>query len=469
MEKHNYVDKASLFDSLPASKSKVRNVELAALKLNKIDAIIVLDDDPTGTQTVHNVPVLTEWDISTLVEELENRTPLFYLLTNSRSLILDEAERLALTIGQNILQASQITNKSIWVISRGDSTLRGHYPEEVNTLIEGLGINSAVQFLIPAFFEGGRYTINNVHYVEKDEKLIPAADTVYAADHVFGFKSSNLLDWVGEKSAGSIKKDQIKAIGIKDLRESSLSKLVEKIDQLKSQEVCIVNAVDYEDLHIFSVAVLQSSIQPIFRSAASFVAAIGGITQKPLLEKKEIVQYQNKNGGLLIIGSYVDTTTRQLEHLIKHKDKLHFIECDIEDLVEENNLNVLINNIVSEIDSAIYSGKCVVFYTSRKLISAPTQKMKQKIANLVSSFISRIVYSLSKSPSFIITKGGITSSDIATKGLGVKRAMVIGQILKGVPVWKLGPETKFPGTTQIIFPGNVGNPSSLTEIIEKLE
>jgi uncharacterized protein YgbK (DUF1537 family) len=53
--------------------------------------------------------------------------------------------------------------------------------------------------------------------------------------------------------------------------------------------------------------------------------------------------------------------------------------------------------------------------------------------------------------------------------LGVKRAMVLGQILPGIPVWELGPETKFPGLPYVVFPGNVGGPDALKEVVRKLK
>jgi uncharacterized protein YgbK (DUF1537 family) len=67
----------------------------------------------------------------------------------------------------------------------------------------------------------------------------------------------------------------------------------------------------------------------------------------------------------------------------------------------------------------------------------------------------------------LIAKGGITSSDIATKSLKVKLAMVAGSILPGVPVWKLGEESLFPGMHYVIFPGNVGGDDALSLAVAK--
>jgi len=71
-------------------------------------------------------------------------------------------------------------------------------------------------------------------------------------------------------------------------------------------------------------------------------------------------------------------------------------------------------------------------------------------------------------PNYILVKGGITSHDIAIQGLGMKRSEVIGQLLPGVPVWKMGEETRFPNIKYIVFPGNVGGEKSLYQITQKL-
>lgn len=72
-------------------------------------------------------------------------------------------------------------------------------------------------------------------------------------------------------------------------------------------------------------------------------------------------------------------------------------------------------------------------------------------------------------PRYLIAKGGITSSDIGTKACQEKKAWVPGQIEKGIPVWKLGPKSRMPGTPYIIFPGNVGDEDTLYQVIRKLE
>ena len=104
--------------------------------------IIVIDDDPTGSQTVHSCPLLLRWDAATLAAGLRHPSPLLFLLANTRAL------------------AAALPLAGIerwWLVSRGDSTLRGHFPLEVEVIAAELGPFAAT-LLIPAFFEGGRTT-----------------------------------------------------------------------------------------------------------------------------------------------------------------------------------------------------------------------------------------------------------------------------------------------------------------------
>ena len=156
----------------------------------------MLDDDPTGTQTVHNIPVLTEWSVASLRAELANDLPCFYILTNSRSLPLPGAQAMNVEIARNLREASHQAQRDFVIVSRSDSTLRGHFPGEVDALANALEQDFDGWLIIPFFLEGGRYTIGNVHYVAEGDKLVPAGETPFARDSAFGYRASNLREWV---------------------------------------------------------------------------------------------------------------------------------------------------------------------------------------------------------------------------------------------------------------------------------
>ena len=237
--------------------------------------IIVLDDDPTGTQTMFDVPVITDWSEDTIESEFKNNTPLFFILTNSRSLQVEAAILLAKTIGENLQKIAKKYSKEIIVVSRGDSTLRGHYPFEVDALGEGLGVTKSNHLIVPAFFEGGRYTFKDVHYVKEGEAYIPAAETPFAKDNTFGYKASNLKNWVEEKTNGEVKAKNVESLSIEVLR-SGLENVQMLLDT-STKNHFIINATTYADLQIAALACLKSEKQFLLRTSASFVNAISGI------------------------------------------------------------------------------------------------------------------------------------------------------------------------------------------------
>src|SRR5688572_7720550 len=100
---------ADLLNSLPPVWPDDPQAAIAAALQAQQEKVVVLDDDPTGTQTVHGVPVLTDWSVPTLRTELENTLQVCFLLTNSRSLPLAEAQALNTAIGRNLQAATQLT------------------------------------------------------------------------------------------------------------------------------------------------------------------------------------------------------------------------------------------------------------------------------------------------------------------------------------------------------------------------
>lgn len=457
----NYNDTISALPSFKAEDLKLK-IRFELAKANKL--IVVLDDDPTGTQTMDNVSVLTVWNIDAIVNEIENGTSVFYILTNSRSMIMAEADALHQVIAENIRAAFEKCNRQYILISRSDSTLRGHFPNDIIALVDGLQIENFYTAVIPVFFEGGRYTIDDVQYVKEGEQLIAVAETSFANDKAFGFTASNLKEWVEEKTNGAINATDVGSFSIQELRNSSVEQLTEKIKSLPPSSTFIVNAATYYDVEKFTLAYLQSGVQVIFRTAASFVKAISGTESKALLNKNELTISGNTNGGLIVVGSYVPKTTKQLQALHGSKNLLP-VEINIEDVLKSNTSIIKTANDVEQIISI---GKDVVIYTSRDLKAGSNENESLAIGNKVSDFITAIVAMINVVPKFIIAKGGITSSDIATKALKIKRATVIGQALAGVPVWKAGVESKFPGLPYIIFPGNVGDENALKDLYQKL-
>ncbi|MHC4084928.1 MAG: four-carbon acid sugar kinase family protein [Planctomycetota bacterium] len=446
-------------DLLPAIRSKI---ECSPASL------VVLDDDPTGTQTVYDVPVLTNWKVQTLADEFSKRMPLFYILTNSRSLHQDDAVSLAREIGTNVLQASRQTNRSFEVISRSDSTLRGHFPSEVDALADAVCLREAVLVIIPFFEEGGRYTIGDVHYVREEGQLVPAAQTPFAKDAVFGYKNSNLRQWVEEKTKGRILASSVQSLSIDEIRKEGPDYITKKFFQCAPVGAYVVNAADYRDLEVVTLGLLNAQFEGVrflFRTAASFIRIRAGLSARPLLTANEMDSAVDKAGGLIIVGSHVPRSSQQLAHVLQNA-KVQSIELNVEKILSPQYRNDEIQGAVKFVEEALSECRDVMVYTSRKLITGKDDESSLSIGNQISQGLVEIVSLMSVRPRYILAKGGITCSDIATQGLGIERARVLGQILPGVPVWRSGPESKFLDLPYIVFPGNVGEADAILKVVQ---
>jgi uncharacterized protein YgbK (DUF1537 family) len=444
----------------------LRKVQEIIREQNKI--IVVPDDDPTGNQTVHGAPILTDWEYASLEGEIKQKTPLFFILTNSRSLPEKKAIDIARDIGQKIKKLSEKHGVKIEMISRGDSTLRGHFPAEPEALARGLAWKKPVIVLVPAFFEGGRYTYQNIHYVKEGNTLIPAAETPFSNDPAFGYQSSNLVDWAIEKSGGRVTRESISAISIEDIREKNAEKARQKIQAATPGSCLVINAMDRGDLDAVSLLFHEASQdkrQFLFRTSASFVASFAGLPGKELLVAKNL-SIKKEKAGLVIIGSHVPKTTAQLQFLQAALPHLQYQEISVKKLLHEREKTI--RESVKKANQSMKQGKHVVLFTSRERVEENDKNKGLDTGQKVSSVLTSIVKQLEEAPGFLLAKGGITSSVIATEGLEVKRAIVQGQIAMGVPVWQTGPESRFPGMPYIVFPGNVGNEKTLLEVVKKL-
>ena len=467
--KSKAINKEDLLDHLPPEWPQ----DLLPLICEQVEAsqrkIVVLDDDPTGTQTVHNIPVLTEWSVEALEAELQNDFPAFYILTNSRSLTLPFARSLNTEIGRNLVEAGRRANRAFVVVSRSDSTLRGHFPGEVEALAFGLGENFHGWIVIPFFLEGGRYTVGDTHYVDEGGWLVPSAETEFARDSVFGYRSSNLRDWVEEKTGGRVPSKDVLSISIENVRMGGPAGITEQLMNLEGSKICVVNAAGYRDVEVFVKGLLDAEAQGrrfLYRSAASFVRVRAGISPRPLLSSFDL-DMPAQGGGLTLVGSYVPKTTRQLQKLLA-LPQVAGIEMDVEELLNGDMSRAEIDRVSRSAETLLQSERDVVIYTSRRLITAGHAEGDLSIGSRVSEALITTLQQIIAKPRYLIAKGGITASDVATKGLNVRRALVLGQILPGVPVWRLGPESLHAGIPYIVFPGNVGGDDALAETVQAL-
>ena len=468
--------KADILSSYPPVNEKAVDELLAKEIAGSNKKIVVLDDDPTGVQTVHDISVYTNWSEDSIRKGFAEENKLFYILTNSRGFTAAQTEIAHREIAKAVDAVSKETGKEYIFISRSDSTLRGHYPLETIILKEEYEKNTGNkidgEILCPFFKEGGRYTIDDVHYVRYGDTLVPAAETEFAKDKTFGYTVSDLKEYVEEKTGGVYKKENVTAISLKDIRALAFDKIEEQLMAVEDFNKIVVNAIDYVDVKIFCVALYRAMAKGktfMFRTAAAIVKVMGGVSDQPLLTREQMVVKETDSGGVIVIGSHTEKTTRQME-MLKEIPDIAFVELNAMLVRDEAAFAREVERCLALEEEYISSGRTVCVYTTRTLITADTGDKEDdlRLAVRISDAVQSLVGRLSIVPSFVIAKGGITSSDVGTKALAVQRANVLGQIKPGIPVWQTGDESKFPQTPYVIFPGNVGEDSTLKEAAEIL-
>jgi uncharacterized protein YgbK (DUF1537 family) len=433
--------------------------------------LAVLDDDPTGTQTVHGVPVLTTWTVEDLRWALEQPSSTFYVLTNSRSFPEEEAAGMNREISSNLASAAVETGTGVAIVSRGDSTLRGHYPAETVALEEGLGSDFDGVIICPCYLEAGRLTVDDTHWVRQGERLVPAGETEFASDASFGYSSSDLAAWVEEKTAGRVPASEVASVGLSDIREGGPERIAEVLLGVSGGRPVVVNAASYADLEVFVLGLLDAEEKGkrfLYRTGPSFVRIRGGITEKGPLGAVELYGRRPRRGhGLVLVGSHVEMTTRQLEHTLA-LDGVMSIELSVPRLLDAGERDGELDRVVSEVNRGLAEAEVVV-YTSREVVhgGATGFEIGVSVSDALVEVMRRVDRELPLA--FVVAKGGITSSDIGTRGLGVRRAEVAGQMLPGIiSVWILPEDSTFPGLPYVIFAGNVGDEDSLARVIEIL-
>ena len=463
---------ADVSASLPAPwpdqdlRTRIRQQHLA-----NAETLVVVDDDPTGCQTVAAVPLVFDWSVASLSAELAAGPAVLYVLTNSRAKPAAEAQHLNLELAANLRTAANQTGRVFSVISRSDSTLRGHFPAETDGLTAGLGPFAGI-LLAPFFGDGGRLTIDDVHFVQRGEDLVPAADTEFARDPIFGYSNSNLRAWAEEKSGGRWQAADILSLSLDDVRRGGPDQVVQRLAQCSGGRPIVVNAACDRDLEVVALALLRSELRQITllpRTAASFVKIRAGLPDRPLLTVNDLglEHAMERRGGLIVVGSYVPQTSAQLEQLLALPG-VRGIELNVPGLLAHTEHDQLLRRLVEAAAGAMSAGQQAVIYTSRTFAAHTGNEGPLAAGRIIGRALCEIVRALPLRPAYIIAKGGITSHELAQNGLGCQRATVLGQIAAGVPVWRLDRVQRFANLPYMVFPGNVGQPETLRDLVERL-
>ncbi len=430
--------------------------------------IIVLDDDPTGSQTVHSCLLLTRWDVATLQLGLSDASPIFFVLTNTRSLSPEEAKTVTVEACRNLKQALALENISDFLlVSRSDSTLRGHYPIETDAIAQELGPFDA-HFLIPAFFEGGRFTRDSVHYLVVNGVPTPVHETEFARDSVFGYHHSYLPNYVAEKTKGAIVASQVERFLLADIRAGSQDRL----RHLSHNQCAVVDAETQADLDRFAADILTVAAEGkrfLFRSAASILTALAELPPQPIAAEAMAQYVRDGKSGAVLVGSHVKKTTEQLTILLQEPQTVP-VEIEVAKLLADSTQrSSLLTQALQAIQAAHADGKTPVIFTSRQELTFETVQARLDFGVAISALLMEIVQGLPANLGFLVSKGGITSNDVLSTGLALPTARLLGQILAGCSVVRTPPNhPRFPNLPVVLFPGNVGNADALAIVFQRL-
>ena len=375
--------------------------------------IIVIDDDPTGSQLVHDCLLLLNWNYETLLKGLLSKSNLLFILANTRSLSEKEVKKRLQEICNNLHKVSIENNiqHNLLFVSRGDSTLRGHNFLEPYLINEYLGPFDAT-FHIPAFLEGNRITINGKHFVNG----IPAHKTTFANDIIFGYETNDLKKLLLKKSRSKIELKNIENLNCIDQQTSY--ELKKYMENLKNNTHVIVDIDKFSQLEKFSKIIreLIKNKKFLFRTAASFLKAISN-TKNPKKSNFYYSQLRARNNlnqflpGLIIIGSYTDISTNQFKKLLEF-DFFNAIEIDVEKFYEilfskdkETQIYQLKNFILEKISITLKNSCIPIIYTSRKEKILANNLDQMDFYNSLSFFIAEIVSDIKHEIGYLISKG----------------------------------------------------------------
>jgi uncharacterized protein YgbK (DUF1537 family) len=458
---------------IPDARARIRAANLAAGTW-----IVVLDDDPTGSQSVHGVTELTRWRPEDLRWAFEQPSRTLFVLTNSRSLGEQRAAAIVAEVASAVDAAAERAGVPYVLVARGDSTLRGHFPLETDVLQDvarRAGRPYDAVLVAPAYLEAGRVTAGDVQYVRRGDRFFPVGATEYAADASFGFRSSNLREYVEEKTNGRYAARDVLHLTLEDIRVGGPPRVSAILRGARDGVPIVVNATEPADLDIVVLGLLDAEAagaRLLCRAGPTFVSARAGTEGRAPLRHDEIFARRDGEGhGLVVVGSHVPLTTRQVGRLLELRG-IEPVELDVPALLDPARSRGELERCHRELSILLRTGDAVLM-TSRTRVDGANGEASLDIAREVSRSLVEITRRVvtSSEIAWVVAKGGITSSDIATEALGIARATVLGQLFPGiVSVWvhEGGDEAELQGLPYIVFAGNVGDEDSLAAAVSML-
>jgi uncharacterized protein YgbK (DUF1537 family) len=426
---------------------------------------------------VHGVNVVTVTEAETVAAGLEQRGSTCFVLTNSRSLAETDAAALSSRLGTALHRLGQQWDAPVTIVSRSDSTLRGHLLAEVRALDDaartttGSGYDGVL--LVPAYLEAGRVTAGDVHWARVGDDTVPVAETEFARDATFGFESSNLKDFVVERGAGTIGRDDVASLTLDDIRSGGPARVAAVLGGVRDGGFAVVNALDDADLDVVALGLLEAEAggrRFLHRTGPSFVRALAGLDPRPPLTADDIWPDGRRDGhGLVVVGSHVGLTSRQVA-VAAGRGGVVTVELPVDRVVDPGERAGVVASVSARVSAALAADD-VLLCTSRSLRRGRDADDSLRIARSVSEAVTDVVSRVrSDGLAWVVAKGGITSHDVAVRGLGIRRATVLGQLFPGtVSVFRADESAaEVRSVPFVVFAGNVGDDSTLSKVIERM-
>jgi uncharacterized protein YgbK (DUF1537 family) len=437
--------------------------------------LAVLDDDPTGSQAVHGVSVVTVLERSEYAAGLTAPGDTCFLLTNTRAVDESEAVDLNRSTAYGLYSLAVDTGATVEVVSRSDSTLRGHVHAEIEAIagehlaVIGRPVDGVL--FCPAMIEAGRFTVDDVHFAVVDGVPTPVGDTEFAKDKTFGYTSSNLREFIAERSGGAVAAADVRSLSLDDIRIGGPERVAEILGEVTGLGWVVVNCTSYSDLEVVALGLqLAQDAGKTFltRSGPSFVRALAGIEAKDLADIP--IDRSRTPHGLIAVGSHVGLTTRQVQEA-RQRGGLVEVELHVPALLDQSTAATQIDEAAARIIAALPHSD-VLLCTSRDLVAVDNDPdASLDIARTVSAaLVSVVEKARAARPAWVVAKGGITSHDLAVRGLGIRRATVAGQFLPG-QISLFTPDeapADVIGCAFVVFPGNVGGVDALAQVLDRL-
>ena len=449
--------------------------------------VVVIDDDPTGSQTVHSCPLLLRWDPGTLAEGLAHPSPLLFVLANTRALAPSEAEARTREICRALRPALAAAGAPWLVVSRGDSTLRGHFPLEVGVIAEELGPFDAT-LLAPAFLEGGRTTVDGVHRLHGR----PVHESEFARDRLFGYRSSHLPDWVAEKSGGRIPAAAVARIGLAEL-EAGGEGLRRRLADLSGNAMVTVDAEQPRHLAALGAAVRELVAADagerwgrprrfLFQSAASLLNGLADLPPPPLTAPALAgLRRRDPTGarlpGLVLVGSHVPLADAQLARLLAEPGcgAVEIPAARVQRVLEGPLPDRLLASLEAEwrqaLEAQLAAGRTPVLHTSRGEVLCRHPAERRTLGLALAAVMARLAASLAPRLGYLISKGGITSHTLLADGLELAAVELQGQLLPGLSLVRAprGGVAGAAGLPVLTLPGNLGDGETLAAVWRQME